>query len=77
MKKKYEFDVALSFAGEDRKYVECVADELKDMGFKVFYDKYETVSLWGKDLYAHISDIYFKKARYVVIFISEHYKKKL
>jgi hypothetical protein len=27
--KQYQFDVALSFAGEDRKYVEKVANELK------------------------------------------------
>ncbi|MGP8049154.1 MAG: hypothetical protein ACLPYB_00960 [Desulfobaccales bacterium] len=35
-----QFDVALSFAGEDRKYVEEVASNLRKMGIKVFYDKY-------------------------------------
>lgn len=48
-----QFDVALSFSGEDRKYVEKVAYFLKKMGYSVFYDKYEKVSLWGKDLYEH------------------------
>lgn len=71
------FDVALSFAGEDRFYVEQVASVLRDMGFRVFYDKYEAVTLWGKDLYSHLHEIYFERARYVVVFISKHYKKKL
>jgi len=72
-----DFDVALSFAGEDRAYVEEVANVLRAMGLRVFYDKYERVSLWGKDLYTHLREIYFNRARYTVLFISKHYKRKL
>jgi hypothetical protein len=72
-----DFDVALSFAGEDRKYVEKVAEVLRDMGLRVFYDKYEQVSLWGKDLYVHLSDVYKNRARYAVVFVSRHYARKL
>ena len=46
---KPDFEVALSFAGEDRSYVEAVASYLKDRGVRVFYDAYEKVDLWGKD----------------------------
>ncbi len=73
----YDYDIALSFAGEDRNYVEKTADHLVKMGFKVFYDKYEKASLWGKDLYTHLQEVYFKKAKYTVIFVSKHYKDKL
>ena len=45
-----EYDVALSFAGEDREYVEAVASALQQAGVKVFYDQYEEVELWGKNL---------------------------
>lgn len=72
-----EFDVALSFAGEDRKYIERVANFLRKMGIKVFYDKYEEATLWGKDLYEHLIDIYKNKSRYTVIFASKHYSEKL
>jgi hypothetical protein len=72
-----EYDVALSFAGEDRKYVEAVAHELKKLDVRVFYDNFETVNLWGKDLYTHLQDVYQKQAKYTVIFISEHYARKL
>lgn len=71
------FDVALSFAGEDREYVEKVASILRDMDLRVFYDKYEAVTLWGKDLYVHFREIYHKRAKYTVIFISKHYASKL
>lgn len=71
------FDVALSFAGEDRAYVEMTANVLKQMGIRVFYDKYEQVSLWGKNLYEHLSEVYGRTSRYTVMFISKHYAKKL
>lgn len=76
MKKVYEYDVALSFAGEDRKYVEKIAKRLKKNDISVFYDKFETANLWGKDLYQYLSHIYKDNARYCVIFISESYKNK-
>ena len=39
--KIYEYDVALSFAGENRDYVEEVAIFLKNFGVKVFYDDFK------------------------------------
>ena len=48
---RYEYDVVLSFAGEDRDYVEAVANQLLYDKIKVFYDNFETVGNWGKDLY--------------------------
>jgi TIR domain-containing protein len=73
----FDYDVALSFAGEDRPYVEQVATFLKAAGVKVFYDRFEEVSLWGKNLYDHLSEVYGKRARYTVMFISQHYAKKV
>jgi len=72
-----KYHVALSFAGEDRAYVEKVAAELRDHGVDVFYDKFEETKLWGKNLYTYLSEIYKDKALYTVMFISEHYKEKL
>lgn len=73
----FEYDVTLSFAGEDREFVEEVANKLRENGIKVFYDKYEQINLWGKDLYTHLSEIYSTKAQYCVIFISKYYETKL
>lgn len=73
---RYLYDVALSFAGEDRIHAEALAEALLRYGISVFYDKYEKNTLWGKDLYIHLSDLYQNKARYCVTFFSEHYVAK-
>ena len=72
-----DYDVALSFAGEDRAYVSRVAAVLKNAQVKVFYDAYEKVTLWGKDLYEHLSDVYQHRARFTVLFASKHYADKV
>jgi hypothetical protein len=71
------YEVALSFAGEDRTYVEMVADQLRGRSVSVFYDRYQEADLWGKDLYAHLVDLYMKQARYTLMFISVHYRNKV
>ncbi len=71
------YEVVLSFAGEDRQYVEKVAEYLKTSEVKVFYDKYEEVTLWGKDLAEHLDKVYRGSARYCVMFISKHYANKV
>lgn len=74
---KFQYDVAFSFASEDRENVEKLADELKKKGVKVFYDKYYKAELWGKDLSDHFKKIYGgKTSKYVIIFISKHYAIK-
>jgi len=70
------YDIGLSFAGEERYYVRQVAKLLKQKGLRVFYDEFEQVDLWGKDLYQYLSDIYKNKCKYTVIFISEAYAQK-
>lgn len=72
-----EHDVCLSFAGEQRPYVEKVADELASHGIRVFYDSYEQATLWGKDLYEHLDWIYRKSAKYCLMFTSEDYARKV
>ena len=74
--RRYPYDVALSFAGEQRAYVELVAADLKSQGVKVFYDAYERVVLWGKDLYTHFDEVYQKQARFAVVFASAEYASK-
>ena len=71
------YDVALSFAGEDRQYVEKVAEALTSYGATVFYDRYEEGQFWGEDLDERLADVYGRGAKFVVLFISRHYAEKL
>lgn len=69
----YLYDVALSFAGEDRDYVKQVADQLRTNGVRVFYDEYERANLWGKELIGFLECVYKDKSKFVVIFVSKSY----
>ncbi len=75
--KKYDYHIALSFAGENREYVEEVAHLLKSYGVSVFYDKFEEATLWGKNLLDYLQDIYKNKAQYTIMFISQYYAQKV
>jgi len=71
----YEFEVAISFAGEDRAVAEQLATFLKNADVPVFYDEWEQEKLWGKDLYQHLQSVYKDKANYCVVLTSKHYVK--
>ena len=73
---QFEYDVAISFAGEDRAVAEEFGDMLRDKNIKVFYDEYQVGELWGKDLVDHLVNIYSRKARYCVMLISQYYPLK-
>ena len=77
MARNVQFEIALSFAGEDREYVDRVANLLRESGVTVFYDIFEEASLWGKNLYDYLSEIYQDKALFTIMFISEHYARKM
>jgi len=73
----HEYDVALSFAGEDRELAKTLAKLLYRRGVNVFYDEFEQASLWGKDLYQHLQKVYRDSAKFCVIFVSQAYNDKL
>jgi len=75
--KNYKYDVALSFAGEQREYVEQVAKYLKENGIKYFYDKENKAEQWGKNLTEHFGDLYSNKAEFCIMFISKEYKERM
>ena len=74
---RYDFDIAVSFAGEDREVVQQYCDILHSDKVKVFYDEYERIGLWGANLYDKLDEVYRTKALFCVIFISKHYAAKV
>lgn len=73
----FQYDVCLSFAGEQRPFVERVATALRNNGVRVFFDEYETAQLWGRDLYAHLDEVYGHLGRYCILFASAAYAAKV
>jgi hypothetical protein len=73
----HQYDVALSFAGEQREYAQAIAHKLKANGVSVFYDDFEKADLWGRDLYPHLHEIYSEKAQYCILLASKAYVDKM
>ena len=73
---EYEFDVALSCAEKDRELVLPVLQQLKALNVEVFYDKERETEWWGLDLVEYFSEAYSRRARYVLVFTSQHYVDK-
>ena len=72
----YKYDVALSFAGEDREFVEKIADALKKKDIRVFYDKFYGPEMWGEDLSIMLRNVYWKDSRYCMMILSDSYIEK-
>jgi hypothetical protein len=70
----WQYDVALSYASEDRVHAKELATRILIAGYTVFYDEFE--ELWGEDLSVKLHEIYGRLSRFCVVFISEHYLRK-
>lgn len=68
-----DYDLGLSFAGQDRGDVERVLLELAKRNVRCFYDRKEVAQLWGADLAETLSHIYTKRCRYFMPFVSAAY----
>jgi hypothetical protein len=71
------YEIVLSFAGEQRRYVREVAEHLRANEVAVFFDEYEEATMWGKHLTEHLATVYGGTARYCVMFISKDYAEKV
>ena len=69
-------EVALSFAGEERVYVEEVVRTLQSRDIGVFYDEFEKIQLWGKSLAEELQAVYEHRANLVVFFVSKSWVDK-
>ncbi len=74
--RQFPYDIALSYASEQRRYVRRVYKKLIQLGVQTFYDEGEVVNLWGKDLEAYLERVFRKMARACVVFVSKHYVSK-
>jgi hypothetical protein len=70
------FDVAISFAGTERKLAEQLADLVRAAGFAVFYDNFYPEHLWGKNLTVFFDEIFRKRAHFCVMFVSKEYQAR-
>lgn len=70
------FDVAVSFAGEDRTHAHAIAEELQRRSIRVFYDGFYQADLIGEDLSRMLGKIYSEASLFCLVLVSRHYASK-
>jgi hypothetical protein len=71
-----EYDLALSFAGEDRLYSERLYDHLSDLAYAVFYDQAEQHRILASNVEEYLGPIYASRARFVIAVLGPRYGEK-
>lgn len=71
-----KYDLAVSFAGEQRCIAEYFARRLDASGYAVFYDEFAQAELWGSDLSQKLGRVYERQARHCLIIVSKEYVSK-
>jgi hypothetical protein len=77
MRSQYLYDVAISFAEEDRSVAVSLALALEMKGFKnVYYYPDRQDETWGANLELQLKEIYLHKAQYALVLLSDNYFEK-
>lgn len=74
-----KIQLAMSFSGDDRDYVKKVIEHIRKIAphLSIFYDMNFSERLVGANLYDYLRDMYLNRSKYVMIFFSESYHKRL
>ena len=70
------YDIAVSFAGEQRDYVESTVIAATQLDLRVFYDRDLTHQWWGRNLVTELRKVYGQRTLHFVPFISVEYLTK-
>lgn len=75
--KDFEWDIAISFAGENRAFASFITDQLKELDISVFYDRNYEDNYLGGLWSENFLNIFQNKSRLVVVILDEHHKSKV
>jgi hypothetical protein len=71
-----KYDLAISFAGEQRSLARSLAERLDGAGYSIFFDEFHQAELWGRDLTVALRDVYSREARWCLVLVSKDYVQK-
>jgi hypothetical protein len=75
--KDYEFDIAISFAGENRELASFITEQLGELDISVFYDKNYEDNYLGGPWSEKFREIFVEQSRLVVALLDEHHQRKV
>lgn len=74
--KRENFDVAVSYASEQRSYVERFVKRLSAHKLQVYYDRNEQSRMTGKILDQELHKVYIQQSEHCILFLSTAYIEK-
>ena len=77
MAKSFEFDIAISFAGENRELGRKFAEKLLYLDVSVFFDELYESNLLGKTLSKYFREVFNEKCRFVLAILDRHHQEKI
>jgi len=73
----YEFDIAISFAGQNRILAKHIAEQLLSLDVQVFYDENFESNYLGKAWSKEFTRIFGSSSRYVLCLLDANYQEKI
>lgn len=73
----FEFDAAISFAGENRDLAKFIVDQLSELDISVFYDKNYEDNYLGGPWSKYFKDIFTEKSRLVIAILDAYHCNKV
>lgn len=73
----FDFDIAISFAGEDRALAKYLAQQLIELDVQVFYDENFEANYLGKTWSKEFTRIFGIASRYVVCLLDGYHQAKI
>lgn len=75
--KEYDYDFAISFAGENRALAEVIAVQLQSLDCAVFYDEWFEANFLGKAWQKSFAKIFGEQSRFVVCLLDKYHAEKI
>jgi hypothetical protein len=73
----YDFDFAISFAGENRALARMIKDQLETLDCAVFFDELYEANYLGQAWHKSFTEIFGEKSRFVVSLLDKHHLEKI
>lgn len=75
--KDFEFDFAISFAGENRDLARSISTQLERLDCSVFFDEFFETNYLGKAWHKSFKQVFSEQSRFVVCLLDSHHLEKI
>jgi hypothetical protein len=75
--KSKEFEIAISFAGENRQLAKYIAEQLESIDISVFLDEHYEANYLGKAWSKEFERIFIEDSKYIICLLDTHHRDKI